>query len=44
MKASDLFATCLETEGIEYIFDVPGEENEKTLQFHAFSRMSITPA
>lgn len=27
MKAPDLFVKCLETEGIEYIFGVPGEEN-----------------
>ncbi len=27
MKAADLFVKCLETEGIEYIFGVPGEEN-----------------
>ena len=27
MKASDLFVACLENEGIEYIFGVPGEEN-----------------
>ena len=27
MKASDLFVRCLETEGVEYIFGVPGEEN-----------------
>ena len=27
MKASDLFVECLEQEGIEYIFGVPGEEN-----------------
>ncbi len=27
MKASDLFVNCLEAEGIEYIFGVPGEEN-----------------
>jgi acetolactate synthase-1/2/3 large subunit len=26
MKASDLFVQCLESEGIEYIFGVPGEE------------------
>ena len=26
-KASDLFVQCLEEEGIEYIFGVPGEEN-----------------
>jgi len=27
MQASDLFVKCLEEEGIEYIFGVPGEEN-----------------
>ncbi len=27
MKASDLFVKCLEVEGTEYIFGVPGEEN-----------------
>jgi acetolactate synthase-1/2/3 large subunit len=27
MKASDLLVRCLEKEGIEYIFGVPGEEN-----------------
>jgi acetolactate synthase-1/2/3 large subunit len=27
MKASDLFLRCLESEGVEYIFGVPGEEN-----------------
>lgn len=27
MKASDLFIQCLEQEGVEYIFGVPGEEN-----------------
>jgi acetolactate synthase-1/2/3 large subunit len=26
-KASDLFVQCLEEEGVEYIFGVPGEEN-----------------
>lgn len=26
-KASDLFISCLEDEGVEYIFGVPGEEN-----------------
>ncbi len=25
-KASDLFIKCLEDEGVEYIFGVPGEE------------------
>lgn len=27
IKASDLFIECLEAEGVEYIFGVPGEEN-----------------
>ncbi len=27
MKASDLFMTALENEGVEYIFGIPGEEN-----------------
>lgn len=32
MKASDLFVQCLETEGVEYIFAVPGEENLHLLE------------
>ena len=27
MQASDLLVRCLEREGIEYVFGVPGEEN-----------------
>src|SRR6185369_15956131 len=27
VKASDLFIACLEEEGVEYVFGVPGEEN-----------------
>ena len=27
MKASELFVRCLENEGVEYVFGVPGEEN-----------------
>ena len=27
MTASDLLVACLEREGVEYIFGVPGEEN-----------------
>ncbi len=27
MKASDLFVRCLENEGVDYIFGIPGEEN-----------------
>jgi len=32
MKASDLFVQCLENEGMEYIFGVPGEENAHFVQ------------
>lgn len=32
MKASDLFIKCLENEGVEYIFGVPGEENLDLLE------------
>ena len=31
MKVSDLFARCLENEGVKYIFGVPGEEIEDIL-------------
>ncbi|MEL6878017.1 MAG: thiamine pyrophosphate-binding protein, partial [Pseudomonadota bacterium] len=31
-KASDLFVECLEAEGVEYIFGVPGEENLDLLE------------
>lgn len=27
MKAAELFVKCLENEGVEYIFGVPGEED-----------------
>jgi acetolactate synthase-1/2/3 large subunit len=27
MKAAELFVKCLENEGVEYIFGLPGEEN-----------------
>ncbi len=32
MKASDLFVKCLETEGVRYIFGIPGEENLDLLE------------
>ncbi len=31
MKVSDLFVKCLENEGVQYVFGVPGEENEDLL-------------
>ena len=39
MKASDLFVQCLESEGVEYIFGIPGEENLDMLD--SLSRSSI---
>src|SRR3984885_3336585 len=39
MKASDLFGQCLEQEGVEFIFGVPGEENLDLLD--SLSRSSI---
>jgi acetolactate synthase-1/2/3 large subunit len=27
MRAAELFVQCLENEGVEYIFGIPGEEN-----------------
>lgn len=42
MKASDLFVKCLEAEGIEYIFGVPGEENaDFMLSLEASSRIKF---
>ena len=32
MKASDLFIKCLEEEGVEFIYGVPGEENLDMLE------------
>lgn len=37
-KASDLFIQCLEREGVEYIFGVPGEENLDLLDSLSRSR------
>lgn len=39
MKASDLFVKALESEGVEYIFGIPGEENLDILD--SLSRSSI---
>ena len=32
IKASDLLVKCLEAEGVEYVFGLPGEENLDFLQ------------
>jgi acetolactate synthase-1/2/3 large subunit len=39
MKGSDLFAKCLEIEGVEYIFGVPGEETVDLM--NSLSRSNI---
>ncbi len=41
MKASDLFIKCLENEGVEYIFGVPGEENLDFLESLRFSNIKL---
>ena len=44
MKVSDLFVKCLENEGVEYIFGVPGEENEDLLFSleHSNNKLKLT--
>ncbi len=37
MKASELFIRCLENEGVEYIFGIPGEENLDVIRLINFS-------
>jgi acetolactate synthase I/II/III large subunit len=41
MKASDLFVSALENEGVEYIFAVPGEENLDFLQSLKNSKIKL---
>ena len=41
MKASDLFVRCLEEEGVEYVFGVPGEENLDLLESLRESRVQL---
>ncbi|MBD5781348.1 acetolactate synthase large subunit [Pelagicoccus sp. NFK12] len=41
MKASDLFVACLESEGVEYVFGVPGEENIDFLDSLSRSRIKF---
>lgn len=40
MKATDLMVQCLEAEGVEYIFGIPGEENIDLMD--SLTRSSIT--
>ncbi|MDH7971004.1 acetolactate synthase large subunit [Sphingomonas sp. AR_OL41] len=41
VKASDLFVRCLEAEGVEYIFGVPGEENLDFLDSLSRSKIGL---
>ena len=41
MKASDLFVKCLENEGVEYIFGIPGEENLDFLESLRSSKIKL---
>ena len=43
MKASDLFIKCLENEEVEYIFGVPGEENEDIMISLINSKIKFIP-
>ncbi len=43
MKASDLFVKCLENEEVEYIFGVPGEENEDIMISLINSKIKFIP-
>ena len=43
MKASDLFIKCLENEEVEYIFGVPGEENEDIMISLIDSKIKFIP-
>jgi len=39
MKASDLLVRCLENEGVEYLFGLPGEENLDVMDALSNSRI-----
>ena len=41
MKVADLFVKCLENEGVEYIFAIPGEENLHLLESIRKSRIKL---
>ncbi|MGY5139852.1 MAG: thiamine pyrophosphate-binding protein [Candidatus Nitrosopumilus sp. Bin_571-38] len=41
MKASDLFVKCLENEGVEYIFGIPGEENADFMMSLSESKIKL---
>src|SRR3989339_2140690 len=41
MNSSELFVKCLESEGVKYIFGVPGEENLQLLQAIKYSSIQF---
>ena len=41
MKGSDLLIKCLEDEGVEYIFGIPGEENLDLLESLRTSKIEL---
>ncbi len=41
MKSSDLFVKCLENEGVEYVFGVPGEENLDVIESLRTSKIKL---
>jgi acetolactate synthase-1/2/3 large subunit len=41
LKSSDLLVKCLETEGVEYVFAVPGEENIDLLESLRTSKIKV---
>ena len=41
MKSSDLFVKCLENEGVEFVFGIPGEENIDLLDSISRSRIKF---
>jgi acetolactate synthase I/II/III large subunit len=43
MRASDLFVKCLEAEGVQYVFGVPGEENADLLMSMRESPVKFVP-
>src|SRR6187551_1307254 len=42
-KASDLFVECLEVEGVEYVFGIPGEETLDLNESLANSSVDVVP-
>lgn len=43
MKAAELFVQCLEGEGVQYVFGIPGEENLDMLDAFRTSKIQFIP-